>query len=440
MDYPPSTDDLTKDKRSSEPATTPLQYDYSRASTSSNGNSHWYGLPGQKNPLADNDTRATDSSRKSQIVRSTTNGKMSAVAQSRSRQRQQRRLSGMPDQWSLMVIGGTLLLLVIMLGGFLMFLFNQQTPSTANAVQPTLPPPVYSQTQGTSDAALLPSFNPLEIQPWNGNERFTLVVMGLDNRPGEEGSCRSDTIMVMSIDPVQKRIGILSIPRDIYVDVPPNFGLRQINQICTIGNLNLNNGPELVMQTIQYNFGIPIHDYLMIDFFSFIKFIDHIGGVDMVIENTIDDPEYPDMYYGFDPFYLEAGLQHLDGETALKYARSRHTSAGGDLDRAARQQRLIFAIREKVLNFNLLDELLANAPQIWQDLEAGIDTGLEFEQLLALIVFARDVSTTNMLSGVVSSEYVIGYQTEWGWALVPRRDSLVQLMTTVFGENYHQQN
>ena len=199
------------------------------------------------------------------------------------------------------------------------------------------------------------------IQPWSGSERFTVLVMGMDKRPGEEGfAYLTDTIMIVSLDPQTRRIGVLSIPRDLQVEVP-DFGVQPINTVYRLGELDgPGGGSVLAMTTIQYNLGIPINEHVVVDFATFITLIDLIGGVQINVEQTIDDPEYPDMSYGYDPFYLEAGWHHLDGVTALKFARSRHQT--DDIDRAYRQQQLLYAVRDKVVSAEMLPGASAPKP------------------------------------------------------------------------------
>jgi LCP family protein required for cell wall assembly len=281
--------------------------------------------------------------------------------------------------------------------------------------------------------------NSMVINPWDGKERFTVLVMGMDNRPDQGDTyCRTDSMMIISIDPDTKRIGILSIPRDTYVQIPNNHGINRINAACTIGKLDPNTtGPRLAMQTVQYNFGIRIHDYVLVDFQAFIKIIDLIGGIDVNVAREIDDPTYPSMNYGYDHFYISAGDHHLDGETALKYARSRHTS--DDIDRAKRQQQILFAVRDKILDVGMMDELLVQAPVLWAELEGGIDTGLEIDQIMQLAAYAQDIPADNIKSAVVDWSYLIGYRTEGGASvLVPNRRKLGPLMLEVFGEGYNQ--
>jgi len=321
----------------------------------------------------------------------------------------------------------------------------QQQPSIEptsiiySAIDPQELPPEAVDENGEIRGAL--EGNSLEIVPWDGEERFTVLLMGMDNRPGQSSSttCRTDTMMVISLDPINDRIGILSIPRDTYVEIPGYRDLQRINTACTLGNLQQPGyGPILAMQTVQYNFGIRINDYVMIDFNAFIKIIDRIGGIDVYVEKTINDPTYPSMNYGYDPFYIEQGWQHLDGATALKYARSRHTS--DDIDRGRRQQQILLAVRDKVLSFNMIDDLIVNALPIWNDINEGVETGLSLDQIIQLALFAAEVPEENIKNAVVDWECcLMSYTTPNGASvLIPNRWALGPLMVEVFGEGYNQ--
>lgn len=376
------------------------------------------------------------------------------------------------ENWGIVLIAISMLGCTIISSIGLIFVLNvigdstdELTPMKSNQAEPTSilynttdlegVPPIIGEYDPFADAEwdpnAIPAFgtaqpisgaiaNSLNIEPWDGKERFTVLLMGLDNRPNQpKGTCRTDTMMIISIDPINKRIGMLSIPRDTYVEVP-GYGLHRVNAACTIGNVNnAGSGPILAMQTVQYNFGIRINDYFMVDFNTFINFIDKIGGIEVDVPRTINDPAYPSMNYGYDPFYLEAGPHHLDGATALKYARSRHDAPEGDIERARRQQQIIYAVRDKVLSLNMLDDLLAESPQLWKDFEDGIATGLSLEQVVRLIVYASEIPNNNITSNVVTYDYLIGYRTEGGASvLIPNRNKLISLMLEVFGEGYNQ--
>jgi LCP family protein required for cell wall assembly len=276
------------------------------------------------------------------------------------------------------------------------------------------------------------------IQPWDGEERFTVLVMGMDQRPGEFGmSVRTDTMILIRLDPVANRVGILSIPRDVAVEIPPNYGLQRINAAYGLGELSEpDGGPRLAMQTVQYNFGIRVNEYVVVDFESFTRIIDLIGGVYVEVPYAINDPLYPDMNYGYDPFYIAAGWQHLDGETALKYARTRHST--DDIDRGRRQQQVLYAIRDRVTSFDLIPQLAPQAYSLWAELRQGIDTGLSLDQILKLAGWVKDVPPENYTNAVLGWEYVEPINYNGQDILVPIRSRLAPLMIEVFGPNYNQ--
>ncbi|MCB9437836.1 MAG: LCP family protein [Anaerolineales bacterium] len=405
-------------------------YDYSQPTQS-----HWYS--GRSDPLdqVKHQRPTTQQQRRASVP--SPYPQRSSRTRSRIQQRQRA-----TENWAWVIIAVALLGMTLLMTMILIFVLRSDN-NDKNAValnEPLIEPTsiIYSGVEGEEVRGALDG-NSMVIEPWDGNERFTVLLMGLDGRPGEANAqCRTDTMMVISIDPVHDRIGILSIPRDTYVEVPGYQGLRRINEACPLGNLYLpGNGPKLAMQTVQYNFGIRINDYIMVNFDTFIKIVDRIGGVDVEVTRTIDDPTYPDMYYGYDSFHIEAGLQHLDGITALKYARSRHGS--DDIDRGRRQQQIIFAVRDKVLSADMVDDLLAQSLPIWNDLDEGIDTGLSLEQLVRLALYAKDVPAENIKNAVVDWNYLRSYRTETGAdVVVPERNNLIPLMLEVFGEGYNQ--
>lgn len=310
--------------------------------------------------------------------------------------------------------------------------------ATSVVILPTAVPNFAVESAGSEQPTLDPAN--LGIEPWNGTERFTVLLMGWDRRPGDppDAAYRTDTMMLASLDPTTGRIGVLSIPRDLYVNIPGYNQLQRVNSAYVLGELRQPGyGPRLAMETVQYNLGMRVHDYLIVDFNAFITVIDAIGGIDVTVETTINDPLYPDMYYGYDPFYLPAGQHHLDGATALKYARTRHGS--NDFRRAERQQQVLFAIRDQVLNVGNLPQLVVAAPTIWASIRDGVRTGLTFDQLLRLAWYAKDIPAENIRTGVIDENYITFYTTPDGQSVViPNRYALGPLMVEVFGENYNQ--
>ncbi|PJF35331.1 MAG: hypothetical protein CUN49_11110 [Candidatus Thermofonsia Clade 1 bacterium] len=285
----------------------------------------------------------------------------------------------------------------------------------------------------------------LLIQPWDGKERFTILLLGLDKRPYERGTAfRTDSIILVSLDPTTRSIGVLSIPRDLYVEIPRNtvvgqsYGFQRINTAYFLGErVQEGYGPLLAMQTVQYNLGIRIHDYIVFDFEAIIAMIDAIGGVEVDVPRPIVDYAYPDLYSnGYDPLFIPAGRQWMNGELALKYARSRHDSS--DFDRARRQQQIIAAVRERVLRYEMLPQLLLQASNLWAALSGHVRTGLSLEQWIQLALYAKDIPAENIRYGVLDSRYAQPIVWNGASVLSPNRALIGYLLLEVFGANYNQ--
>ncbi len=306
------------------------------------------------------------------------------------------------------------------------------------------PTPAAVAVAPTSAATLVPTPTVgLDIQPWDGKRRFTMLLMGIDKRPGEKGTAfRTDSMIIFSIDPATRSIGILSVPRDLYVDIPTDtvvrssYGLQRINSAYVIGELaRPGYGPQLAMQTVQYNLGMRINDYVVFEFNTVISAVDAVGGIDINVPYNIYDPQYPNMYFGYDPLYIPAGPTHMDGKLALKYARTRHQT--NDFDRAKRQQQVILAVRDKILNLNMAPGLIARAPELWKQFSETTHSDLTFEQLLQLAIYAKDVPKENIHQGVLDYSYVTPVNWQGASVLVPERARIGPLLAQVFGPNYN---
>jgi polyisoprenyl-teichoic acid--peptidoglycan teichoic acid transferase len=249
-------------------------------------------------------------------------------------------------------------------------------------------------------------------EPWTGDDRVTILVMGIDRRPGEAYISRTDTMMLLSLNPRTDSVSILSIPRDLYV-VIPGRGRDRINTAFVYGSAGNNpaGGAALAIETVERNLGVPIHHYLMVDFGAFVRGIDAVGGVTVDVPYNINDPLYPDMNYGYDPLFIPAGRHQFDGQLALKYARTRHQD--DDFNRARRQQQILFAARSQVLSLGITG-MLQKAPILYQQLGDGIRTDLSLEQLIRLARTAGDIPSENIRNEVLDRNYVSGHRTEAG--------------------------
>lgn len=277
----------------------------------------------------------------------------------------------------------------------------------------------------------------LNLKAWDGKRRLTVLLMGLDKRPGERGTgFRTDTLIVLSLDPTTQRIGMLSLPRDLRVPIPNRpETLYPINSAYVLGELERPGyGARLTAETIQYNLGIPIDHYVVLSFEAVIDFIDAIGGITIDVPSEIVDNEYPDMAFGYDPLYIPAGRQVMDGALALKYARTRHQT--DDFDRTRRQQQIILAVREQVLRGDVLPALLLQAPSLWNNLSKGIITDLTFDQILSLAWYLKDIPLQSIQTATLDERYVRAVNLRGEVLLTIDRERIAQLMTDVFGANY----
>ncbi|MFZ4815216.1 MAG: LCP family protein [Phototrophicaceae bacterium] len=355
------------------------------------------------------------------------------------------------SDWVLVILAAGFVGLIAVISAIAaVFVFIPLEP-TAVALAPTavfdLPTPVrVRQDYSGVDLSLvagsrlvLENGQEIVIQPWDGESRFTVLLMGLDRRTGETGlQYRTDTIMLVSLDPSTNTVGILSIPRDLYVPVAGYAELQRINSPMVLGEVQrAGYGPTLAMETVQNNLGIRVNEFVAVDFNGFIKFIDYLGGIEITLNYTLNDPTYPNMYYGYDPFYLAPGTHLLNGDLALKFARTRHGSS--DFQRAERQQQVLYAVREKLLQPGVLAQMIVQSPSLYTDFQQNVATGLTIDQMIQLLLFVKDVPRENITTGVIDQRYVSNYTTAAGaQVLVPNRALLGQLMTEVFGATYSQ--
>ncbi len=263
---------------------------------------------------------------------------------------------------------------------------------------------------------------------WEESERVNILLLGIDKRPDEQYA-RTDTMILISVDPATGKAGMLSIPRDLWVTIP-GYGENRINTAHYTGDKNgyPGGGPALAMKTVQYNLGVPVHFYVRVDFDGFRRIIDTLGGIDVDVSQTINDPKYPDENYGYDPFYIEQGPHHLDGYTALKYARTRATS-GADFDRSRRQQQVLLAIREQALAIGVIPKI----PELWNTMAGTVQTDLQLVDILELTKLADKISGDDIQSVVVDHTMTVDYKTDTGaQVLLPIREKMRPVVDSLF--------
>jgi LCP family protein required for cell wall assembly len=283
-------------------------------------------------------------------------------------------------------------------------------------------------TPAPGSAAPMGTAAPTSTTPtWNGTDRLNILLIGTDQRP-KEGTFNTDTLIVVSIDPVSRQVAMFSLPRDT-VDVPIPAGPAQsvfgalyrgkINSLwmnasgrpdAFPGN-DRTRGANALKSVLGGLYGLDIQYYVEVNFDGFRNIVDTIGGVTINVQNPVLDDHYPGDH-GTIRVYIPAGVQHMDGSQALIYARSRHTST--DFDRAQRQQRVILSIRQQADPATIL----ANLSQLLTDLKNSFKTDVPQGSLPQLIGLSSRVDSTKVHSfvfapprygaeGTVNGEYVI---------------------------------
>ncbi|GAC1371376.1 MAG: hypothetical protein NVSMB39_5080 [Candidatus Saccharimonadales bacterium] len=233
-----------------------------------------------------------------------------------------------------------------------------------------------------------------------GDGRVNILIMGIGGQ-GHDGANLSDTMMVISIDPKTKDAAMLSVPRDLYVKIPATS--KTGIQYGKINSANAYGGPELAARVVSNVIGVPIHYYMVIDFSGFRQAIDAVGGVDINVPKAISDPEYPcDSENGqYCPFKISPGLQHMNGTVALRYSRSRKSTS--DFDRAARQQLVIVALRQKAMQLSTLSNPVKLTALI-DALGTHVKTDIQPNEVAKIATLAKEVDPSKTPSKVLDTD------------------------------------
>ncbi len=271
---------------------------------------------------------------------------------------------------------------------------------------------------------------------WDGTTRYTVLVMGFDRRPSEQNllSSRSDVLILASYDPSTGGIGLFHIPRDLHLMLPDSGVLARANTLSLLGEQRAPGyGPYYAMETISRNLGLPIDAFVLFDFTAFITLIDAMGGIAMDIPYSISDPTYPDMNFGYDPFFIQSGWQVLDGRTALKYARTRH--GDNDFLRGQRQMAVMQAVFERLREPITLQRMLLQAPTLADSLKNNVLTNVPIEQLAFLGLVVLDKGAVIRTGGFNESNTRL---LPWGSGRVrvPRPELIPNVLSEVFGSTY----
>lgn len=266
---------------------------------------------------------------------------------------------------------------------------------------------------------------------WDGQSRVNVLLIGVDHRGwlDDQGPPLADTLILATYDPPTQSVAMLSIPRDLWVDLP-GLGYHKINQSYQLGEATQypGGGAALAMQSVEQLLAVPIDFYALVDFEAFIRLIDEIGGVKINVPETIVVDPLGDN----NTKVLQPGVQTLPGDVALAYARNRDT-AGSDFDRAQRQQQVIMGVRERIISFQILPTLIAKAPVLYNELSERVNTNLNIRQIFNLAWDLQQIPEERVRRFIIGPEQVINTYSYDGLAILqPIPDALLILRDEVF--------
>jgi LCP family protein required for cell wall assembly len=247
-------------------------------------------------------------------------------------------------------------------------------------------------------------------------EAVNIVILGSDEAPHRYGH-RTDTILILSLDKKTGKATMLSVPRDLYVYIP-GWSMERINVASVFG------GPEMVQQTILYNFGIEIDHWVRVNFKGFMTAVDLLGGIDVQVGRAMSD-SCGGKIYSYAP-----GKYHMDGFTALCYVRMRKTTS--DFDRLRRQQEVFLAIFRRILTL----DGLTRVPQLYSKFSSLVQSNMELDAVLPLIPLAADLASgsADLKSFSIDSSMTTAWRVPITGAavLLPKREEILNMLHIAF--------
>jgi LCP family protein required for cell wall assembly len=242
--------------------------------------------------------------------------------------------------------------------------------------------------------------------------QINIMLLGSDQRP-VDGSFRTDTIILVTLNTVLGTANVTTFPRDLYVYIP-GYTVQRINTAFEFGNF------DSLALTMEYNFGVHPDHYVLINFASFVDIVDSLGGITVDVEKPLTDHRD-----GYGDYYtMPAGSQHMDGQTVLWYVRARYTTS--DFDRGRRQQEVLVAIGKRLLSLNALTRV----PELYNIYRNNVTTDLTLNDVVSLLPLAAKLSDTSRIH-----RFAIGPEQVYDWTnksgamvLVPIREAVLEVM------------
>lgn len=290
---------------------------------------------------------------------------------------------------------------------------------------------VFVCKDGDGALALQDNVDPTKLRG-EGDGRVNILLIGIGGERHVGGDL-SDSIVIASLDPISKDVAILSVPRDLYLPIP-NYGKDRVNAAHAYGERDNypGGGPALLKETISQALGVPIHYYARADFDGFKEAINAVGEVEVDVSESIYDYSYPnERTGGYETFQLSAGRQFMNGDTALKYVRSRYSTS--DFDRSERQQKLMVAVKDKATSLGTLSNPL-KISSLLSSVGNHVKTDLRPEEMAKLTQIAKEVAAGQIARARLDNSpdnYLASANVGGASVLVPRSGDFSQIQAYV---------
>jgi len=322
----------------------------------------------------------------------------------------------------------TLAILVLIVAGLAGLLHTLAV--TGPALPRATPTPLPTPTSSTSPS---PAPGPLpRPDPDRLAGPVSILVLGTDGESATSGE--TDALMLFYLDASTRHAFLLSIPRELYVEVP-GYGQARAGSVYGLGEQDeALSGLRLAQQVVSATLGLPVQHAALVRFDGFVALVDALGGLDVQVPQPIEDPTFPDGQGGYAPLSIPAGLQHFDGALALRYARTRVVPDPG-FDRAFRQRQLVLAVHERVTRLDLLPGLIAQAPALWASIAGGLETDLSLSDVIDLALLANGLTADAIATASLDECCTVPSTTPAGRrVLLPQPDEIEALIEQLLEE------